>query len=49
MLRTENSEVGEGGGGLDWVDGVGEHIGGGEDLEVFDDVVVVAADEADVG
>ena len=45
LLRGYNPEGGEGSVGLDWVDGVGEHVGGREVLHVLGHVEGLSADE----
>lgn len=48
-LRSEDSQVGQWGGGLYWVDSIGEHVCGWVVFQVFDDSGVVASDEANIG
>lgn len=49
VLGPQDAELGQGGRGLHWVDGVGEHVGRRVVLQILDDLRVVASDEADVG
>lgn len=45
LLRGYDSQSGEGGVSLDWVDCVGEHVGGGEVLHVLRHIERLSADE----
>lgn len=48
-LGPENSEIGERGGSLNWIDSVSKHVGGRVVLEILDNNGISAAYETDVG